>query len=132
MNHFGEHMMIDGYGGVYEKLNNKDIVLQCLMELPGKLAMKKLSDPEVYFAAGNDKKDPGGWSGFVVIEESHISIHTFPARGFVSIDVYTCTNDLDRELIINYFKKAFGITDVEENFVKRGTRYAETRVIEGI
>lgn len=121
--------MIDGYGGAYEQLNDKGVVLQCLEELPAKLAMKKLSSPEVYFAPGNDKKDPGGWSGFVVIEESHISIHTFPAKGFVSIDVYTCTNDLDRELITSYFKEAFGITDVEENFVKRGTRYHETSVV---
>lgn len=126
MQHFGEHVMIDGYGGVYEKLNDKELVLRCLNELPGKLAMKKLAEPEVYFAAGNGKKDPGGWSGFVVIEESHISIHTFPARGFVSIDAYTCTNDLDRKFIVDYFKEAFGLADVEENFVKRGTRYAET------
>ena len=115
--------MIDGYGGTYEKLNDKDLVLQCLQELPEKLGMKKLTEPEVYFAAGNDKKDPGGWSGFVVIEESHISIHTFPARGFVSIDAYTCMNGLDRVFIIDYFKQAFGIADVEENFVERGKRY---------
>lgn len=121
--------MIDGYGGVYEKLNDKDLVLQCLRELPEKLGMKKLTEPEVYFAAGNDKKDPGGWSGFVVIEESHISIHTFPARGFVSIDAYTCTNGLDRVFIIEYFKKAFGIVDVEENFVERGKKYPAENTI---
>lgn len=121
--------MIDGYGGVYEKLNDKDLVLQCLRELPEKLGMKKLTEPEVYFAAGNDKKDPGGWSGFVVIEESHISIHTFPARGFVSIDAYTCTNGLDTVFIIEYFKKAFGIIDVEENFVERGKKYPAENTI---
>ena len=62
MNHFGEHLMLDGYGGAYEKLNDNNLVLQCLEELPGKLGMKKLAESEVYFAAGNDKKDPGGWS----------------------------------------------------------------------
>lgn len=121
--------MIDGYGGEYEKLNDKELVLRCLEELPGKLAMKKLTKPEVYFAPGNNKKDPGGWSGFVVIEESHISIHTFPAREFVSIDAYTCTNGLDKGFIVDYFKEAFGITEVEENFVLRGVRYPEVNII---
>lgn len=126
--HFGEHLMIDGYGGEYEKLNDKELVLRCLQELPEKLGMKKLTEPEVYFAEDNGKKDPGGWSGFVVIAESHISIHTFPARGFVSIDAYTCKNGLDRMFVVDYFKEAFGITEVEENFLLRGTRYMETDI----
>ena len=127
--HFGEHLMIDGYGGDYEKLNDEKLVLQCLNELPGKMDMTKLSKPEVYFAPGNGKKDPGGWSGFVVIAESHISIHTFPAKGFVSIDAYTCINGLDTEFVINYFKEMFGIMEIEKNFVKRGLRYLELETV---
>lgn len=121
--------MIDGYGGTYEKLNDKTLVLRCLQGLPEKLGMKKLTEPEVYFAKGNDMKDPGGWSGFVVIEESHISIHTFPARGFVSIDAYTCTNDLDTVFIVNYFKAAFELVEVEENFVERGKKYPVNNLV---
>jgi len=34
--HFGEHLMIDGYGGDYEKLNDEKLVLRCLDELSGK------------------------------------------------------------------------------------------------
>ena len=120
---FGEHLTIDGYGGNYEKLNNKELVLSCLSELPTLLGMEKLSDPMVYFAPDNHEKDPGGWSGFVVIAESHISIHTFPKRQFVSADVYTCRNGLDKEFVLNYFKKVFDLKDVESNFIKRGTRY---------
>ena len=122
--------MIDGYGGSYEKLNDQSFVLSCLQELPEKLGMKKLADPEVYFAEGNDKKDPGGWSGFVVIMESHISVHTFPARGFVSIDVYTCQNDIDRDRIVGYFSDKFDLSDTEVNFVVRGTKYPAENVTE--
>ena len=42
-----------------------------------------------------------------MIAESHISIHTFPLRGFVSADVYTCQNSLDTEQICQYFAEAF-------------------------
>ena len=115
--------MVDGYGGSYEKLNSREVVLKCLNELPEILGMSKLAAPVVYEAPGNDAKDPGGWSGFVVISESHISVHTFPARGFVSIDVYTCKNGLDNRYTVKYFKDAFGLRDTEENFVERGKKY---------
>ncbi len=120
---FGEHLMLDCYGADNDLLNSKELVLQLLTELPEKLGMHKLADPVVYFAAGNGDKDPGGWSGFVVIMESHIALHTFVGRGFLSADVYTCQNGMDQEFIINYFKETFKTTDIEINFVKRGTRY---------
>ncbi|MEK7646516.1 MAG: S-adenosylmethionine decarboxylase [Patescibacteria group bacterium] len=122
---FGEHLMLDGYEGDSALLNDKDLVLKCLNELPELLGMKKLSNPEIYWAAGNGQKDPGGWSGFVVIEESHISIHTFPGKRFVSADVYTCQNGLNTTYITDYFKKNFLLSDIESNFVKRGTRYPD-------
>ena|SRR3989344_5779254 len=121
--HFGEHITIDGYGGDYEKLNDKELILNCLNELPEKLGMYKLAEPSVYLASNNNKKDPGGWSGFVVIAESHISIHTFPASGFISADVYTCKNGMNLEFILNYFKEKFDLKDIEHNFIKRGTKY---------
>ena len=115
--------MIDGYGGSFETLNDKDRVLRCLNDLTETLGMKKLSEPQVYIAAGNGKKDPGGWSGFVVIFESHISIHTFPEKGFLSADVYTCRNGMETELILKFFEEAFDLKEVEQNFVRRGLRY---------
>lgn len=120
---FGEHLTIDGYRGDSSKLNNKEIVLSVLSDLPEKLGMHKLAPPVVYFAKGNNEKDPGGWSGFVVIEESHISIHTFPARGFVSADVYTCKNGMDTDFILSYFKQTFDLENIEDHLIQRGTHY---------
>lgn len=125
--HFGEHLTIDGYRGSEEKLNDQELVLKCLNELPQLLQMHQLAKPEVYFAKGNNNKDPGGWSGFVVIEESHISIHTFPKKGFVSADVYTCQNGLDTEFILKYFREKFELQDIENNFIKRGTKYGTAK-----
>ncbi len=121
--YFGEHITIDGYGGDAARLNDKDLVLSILNELPSLLEMKKLSEPEIYFAEGNGAKDPGGWSGFVVIAESHISVHTFPGRQFVSADVYTCKNRMDVAFVERFFAEKFLLADIETNFIKRGTRY---------
>ena len=126
--HFGEHLTIDGYNGSYNKLNNEKLVYKCLDTLPEKLGMHKLSKPVVYFAKGNDTKDPGGWSGFVVIEESHISIHTFPGRGFISADVYTCQNGLNVKKIKKIFKEMFELSSLETNFLIRGKKYPQENI----
>lgn len=120
---FGEHLTIDGYGGNPVKLNDRKTVLKFLEELPEKIGMRKIIKPVLKKIAGNNIKDPGGYSGFVMIAESHISIHTFPNRKFVSIDVYTCKNGMQTEFICNYAKELFNLAELEINFIKRGTKY---------
>ena len=120
---FGEHLTIDGYGGLNSILADKDVVLDCLNSLPELLHMHKLCNAVVHFAPSNNINDPGGWSGFVVIAESHISIHTFPDRGFISADVYTCKNELNVDFILDYFRTTFKLKDIEHNLIQRGTRY---------
>ena len=121
--------MIDGYGGDSEALNSEQAVLSSLTELCDLLGMHPLSQPLVLSAPDNHIKDPGGWSGFVVIAESHISVHTFPKRRFLSADVYTCRNGLDQEAVITFFKNKFNLEEVETNFVKRGLEYPEHNLI---
>lgn len=121
--HFGEHFMIDAYRGSREKLLDRERVRQCLSELPRRIGMRILAEPAVHWAEPNGLNDPGGWSGIVVIVESHISIHTFPARRFASIDVYSCRNGLPTAEVEAYFRAAFGFEELETNFVVRGTKY---------
>ena len=127
---FGLHLTLDGYGGDPEKLNDGDLVYKCLNELPEKVSMHKIFGPEVLEYKGGNPKDSGGYSGFVMIAESHISCHTFPLRKFVSIDVYTCNNDMDKDFIVDYFQKAFELEDTEVNFIKRGTRFPAQDIVE--
>lgn len=100
---FGEHLTIDGYNGDKQLLDSKEIVLSILCNLPELLGMNILAKPAVVSAPEMGVKDPGGWSGFVIIAESHIPIHTFPKRGFLSADIYTCKNGMDVQIIIDYF-----------------------------
>lgn len=126
--HFGEHITIDGYGGCQVRLDDAEFVRSCIDDLCNLLAMKRLSDTVVVSAPDNGGKDPGGWSGFVVIAESHVSVHTFPKRRFLSADVYSCQNGIDVNRIICFFKKTFALADVETRFIKRGTRYPAQNV----
>ena len=127
--HFGEHVTIDGYGGDPERLNSEDAVLSTLTEVCDALRMRPLMRPMILSAPDNHIKDPGGWSGFVIIAESHISIHTFPKRRFVSADVYTCQNGMDAEFVSNFFKEKFKLEEVETHFIKRGLKYPEHNLL---
>ncbi len=127
---FGVHLTLDGYGGCQQLLGDGDHVLACLNELPERLGMHKIAEPSLVELGDLSPKDPGGVSGFVMIAESHISIHTFPLRGFVSADVYTCQNSLDTDRICQYFAEAFGLQDLEINVVRRGTRYPQRNIYE--
>ncbi|MEC7520837.1 MAG: adenosylmethionine decarboxylase [Myxococcota bacterium] len=40
---------------------------------------------------------PQGVSGVVVIEESHLSIHTWPEYGYAAVDFYTCGQGVPEE-----------------------------------
>lgn len=120
---FGTHLTLDGYGADRQALNNMDLVFTALNDLPELLAMQKIITPYVIRFDGNDKKDAGGYSGFVMIAESHISIHTFPEKGFVTIDVYTCQGDLDTKTCAAFFGKLFTVKSWEQHVIKRGRKY---------
>lgn len=123
--HFGVHLTLDGYRGNRALLDSMEQVFTVLDQLPEELDMHKIITPYVVRAGANDKKDPGGISGFVMIAESHISIHTFPNRRFVSIDVFTCQDRLDIEKVLRSFKKAFRLQEIEHRVVRRGKRFGE-------
>jgi S-adenosylmethionine decarboxylase len=128
-NHFGEHITIDGYGGDYDLMNSKKHILGFMEDLLKKLEMHKLCEIQIYEAQDNQIKDPGGWSAFVIIAESHISIHTFPKRKFVSADVYTCKNGLDKKNIIDSFVEGFRLEKIESEFVIRGKEYPSNNLV---
>jgi len=125
---FGIHLLIDGYGASKEVLKDKAMLRQMLVDLPLKMCMHTISEPFVVEVGPLNKKDPGGVSGFILIAESHISFHTFPDRGFITIDVYTCQNTLDTDGFVTFFKNTFNLMDLETHVQKRGTRYPKENI----
>ena len=104
---FGIHYMLDGYGASPEILSDVKALRNILDTLPGRMGMHVINEPVVVEVGPKNRKDPGGLSGFVMIAESHISFHTFPKRGFVTIDVYTCQNELDTDKLTREFTDFF-------------------------
>lgn len=60
-------------------------------------------------------------SGFVMIAESHLSIHAFPEQGIFKADVFSCRN-FDLVFATNRLKEFFGAQEVETEFIPRSGR----------
>lgn len=120
---FGVHFMLDGYGASESTLKDKELLTHMLHNIPKAMGMHVINEPVVVEVGPKNRKDPGGISGFVMIAESHISFHTFPARGFVTIDVYTCQNNLDTDKLQREFTDAFMLESSDVHIQKRGVRY---------
>jgi S-adenosylmethionine decarboxylase len=43
--------------------------------------------------------EPQGATGFLLLAESHISVHTWPEFGFAAVDIFTCGDTVDAEAI---------------------------------
>lgn len=120
---FGVHLMFDGYEADQMLLSDTERLTQLLYDVPAAMNMKRLNDPVVLHVDAQNEKDSGGCSGFVMIAESHISFHTFPKRGFVTADIYTCQNDLDTGKFTAVLKDAFGTQHEEVTVLPRGNKY---------
>ena len=64
-------------------------------------------------------EDGGGISGVAVLAESHISVHTWPEKGFAAFDVFMCGNAEPRKAL-EVFKRAFTPGRVVVGEHKRG------------
>ena len=120
---FGPHLTLDLYGCNEEKLSDLNFIYKILDELPNLMEMHKISPPQVILHKGNPKSfDKGGISAFVLIAESHISIHTFIGYGFASVDIFSC-KPFDEKKVEDYVVKAFEAKKVEKNFLERGKEF---------
>ena len=115
----GTHLMADLKGCDKKILGNSEKVREFLDTLPNMLGMKKMIKPYVVVYKGGDSWDKGGITGFMLIAESHISIHTFQHDGFLTADVYSC-KPFDFKGAVAYMKEFFGSKEEKVQVAKRG------------
>lgn len=109
---YGRHIIVDFWGVDYALLNNVDYLKQIMSEAAEKSHATVLSVSCKEF-------DPYGCTILILLSESHLSIHTYPEKGFAAIDCYTCGRNKDPKLAINYL---IGLLKPKEIFTKTLTR----------
>ena len=114
------HLMLELYGCDRHILSDESLVKSVLDEYPAHVEMEKVSPVHLYQIETSNPLD-AGLSGFVVIAQSHISLHAWPEYGEVDIDICSC-KEFSQDDAIAFAKQMFQTDDVEAHFVVRGTR----------
>ena len=64
---------------------------------------------------------PQGVTGVAILAESHITVHTWPERGFAAFDAFMC-GTADPTAVVDVLAQAFETDNVQTRSLTRGTR----------
>lgn len=122
---FGPHLTLDLYGCNKQKLKDSQFIKKFLFDFPEFIGMHRISDPQIVEYEGRPESfDKGGISAFVLLAESHVSIHTFPADGFAAVDIFSC-KESNISKAQEFLMKAFDAKKAEKNFLIRGKEFVK-------
>ena len=79
----GKHCILELYDCDVNKLNDEAFI-RTSINAAAKLAGATLINLITY------RFEPQGVTGLALLAESHISIHTWPEKGYAAVDVFTC------------------------------------------
>ncbi|VVB68120.1 S-adenosylmethionine decarboxylase proenzyme [Candidatus Norongarragalina meridionalis] len=100
----GTHLMLDLREGGARGLDSEKIVEKFLKDVPKALRMRAITKPVLKrVGTGRDY----GISGFVMIAESHISVHTYPRKRAAFIDAFSC-REFDVAVVKEMAERTFG------------------------
>jgi len=116
-NNFGLHLILDLSECNTARINNIDTIYNFLLNLPKTMNMTLMTLPYVVKWMDKGAKTEG-ISGFVMIAESHISIHTYPDDKRIYADVFSCRNFHVRRTI-DWFLRTFEAKKYEKQIMKR-------------
>jgi len=126
---YGLHLTLDAYDCQSEQLANLEAIYEFLDTCPDLIRMTKIMPPYVFKYHAKATED-WGVSGFVLIAESHISIHTYPERDYLSLDIFSCKT-FDHQKAVAYATQVFGIGRHELQLLDRGLEFPrEVKVVE--
>lgn len=92
MSALGRHLLADFYGMNAQALNDAQ-ALETTLTAAARAAGAVPLESRFHSFGG------GGVTGVVLLQESHISVHTWPEYGFAAVDVFMCGNARPQEAI---------------------------------
>lgn len=121
---FGPHLLVEAYTCNPSVLADKKAVHEFIDSLPAAINMTPITETQTLEYKGKKPED-WGITSFCVIAESHISIHTFPDKGFLCMDVFSC-RDFDSEAIMNRIRMRFSPGQITFSVIERGKEFPKT------
>ncbi|MCT4663653.1 MAG: adenosylmethionine decarboxylase [Flavobacteriales bacterium] len=111
--HLGNQVTIDFYDCSYSVINSVEKITEIMEGIAKYMGLHIVNTTIHAFS-------PIGVSGVVVIEESHIAVHTWPEYGFVAIDFFTCNQTVEILKAKAWLKEQLESQKEEIQEIKRG------------
>src|SRR4051794_4936421 len=80
----GRHLLIDFHDVAAGRLDDAELLSHLLGEAARRGGLTPLGPPVLHQFEG------GGLTGYLLLSESHIAVHTYPELGFAAIDIFAC------------------------------------------
>lgn len=113
MNIIARHLTVDMYGCKIKHLSDLEFMKQ-MINITVADANMTLIDSSLHMLGEKNL------NAIALLEEGHISIHTYPDLGYTAIDVFTCSNQSKPEKIIATIKKFLKPEKTKTTCLKRG------------
>lgn len=99
MEALGRHIIVEFYECESELLNDVVHIEESMIAAAETAGATVINSSFHHFS-------PYGVSGVVVIQESHLAIHTWPEYGFASVDLFTCGEEVNPWVSNEFLQKA--------------------------
>lgn len=109
----GRHAIIDLSGCNSEMIGNCQLIHDTLVKAAEMARLTVIGIMDHRFI-------PEGFTAVLMLEESHLSIHTWPEYNYASIDLYSCNLQTDFQAVINFLANEFQAAVTEVAFFERG------------
>jgi spermidine synthase len=100
MSALGRHILVEFVGCSAEVLNDVDIIEKGMVDAARNASATVINSTFHHFS-------PFGVSGVVVIQESHLAIHTWPEYQYAAVDLFTCGDTVDPWISFDHLQKVF-------------------------
>lgn len=109
----GRHILVEFYNCDKNILNDHALIEKYMNEAATKANATIVQSVFHLF-------NPWGVSGAVVIQESHLTIHTWPEYGYAAVDLFTCGDSVDPWIAFDYLQEVLKSEKSETTEVPRG------------
>lgn len=113
MTRLARHVLIEFHGCDAAAISDGDGLLSGLLDAVRRSGATYLNHLFHAFA-------PHGMSGIVLIAESHVAFHTWPEHGYMAMDVFTCSESMDWDVIRASMAERLRAARVECRILDRG------------
>lgn len=120
----GRHVLVELYGCAPDRLDDAEVVAQEMLAAAREAGATVISSAFHAFS-------PFGVSGVVVIQESHLTIHTWPEYGYAAVDLFTCGHGVDPWVSYRSLKRGLGAAHGSATELHRGAVELLQRVAVG-